>query len=345
MEREPILLTGSAHPQLAENVAKLLDLPVYPAIEGRFADGEARVKIPESVRKRDVFIIQSTCPPNVDRAYMELFFMTSAAVRSSAGEITVVMPYAGYARGDRQNEQRTSINISDVLKTLEERGANRFMIVDLHQDASIGSVKVAADLLLASCVLVPVMKDLIERERLSDVVIAAPDQQGTRRLEAYARLLRRSNVHIRNTAYISKERDPNAFNQSRVTGMTGNVEGAEVLTVDDIFDTGRSQRQAADEFVKAGAKSVRAIVGHGLFSDTIKPGLLPKSALELLRDSPIKQVVTTDTIRLRKDVLLATNLVKVVSIAPLLAAGIRCVHEGISITNYLDKYLKLYSDP
>lgn len=341
MERPPIIVTGSTYPKIACDVATLLEADFCTGIKGTYKDSEINPQLSESVRGRNVFIVQSTCPPDVNKAYMELFFMVSECVRSSADKITVVSPYSGYARGDRFNEKRTTIPIADVLDILKHKGAQRFVTVDIHQEASLGSFHGPVDHLYSSDILVPQVKKDIEREELENIVITATDQGGTKMVEVWARLLRNIGVDIAGTAYAIQERDK-ITNEKKIIDVTGNVKNANLLIIDDMVASGESAINATNKFREKGAKRIRLIVPHGLFLDwDVKKGE-PRTSLERLRNSSIEQVMTTDTVCLREEILSAPEYVKVYSIAPLIASAISCIHEGKSITDNLRRNLSLY---
>lgn len=342
MERPPIIIAGNSHPNFASNVASLLNADYATGALEPYGDGEINVQLARSVRRRDVFIIQSTCPPDVNGAYMELFLMTDACKSSSAGEVTVISPYTGYAKADRYNEKRTAISIAVLLKLLHRAGANRFATVDIHQEASLGAFDGPSDHIFASELFVPEMKKDIEREELENVVIAATDQGGVKMIEAYARLLRELDVNIAGTAYAIQNRNK-ITNKKEYTGAIGDVEGADLFIIDDQIASGSSAINAGEKFKEKGAKSIRLFAPHGLFLDSSDSFGNLQTSLDRFRNSSIEKITTTDTVELRADVLKATDYVKVVSVTPLIAAAISCIHNGESITDDLRRYLGYYN--
>lgn len=338
MERPPLIVAGNSHPNLARNVASLIDADFVTGAQEPYGDGEINVQLSGSVRRRDVFIIQSTCPPDVNGAYMELFLMTAACKASSAGEITVISPYAGYTKADRYNEKRTAISIAVMLKLLHKAGAYRFATVDIHQEASLGAFDGPSDHVFASELFVPEMKKDIEREGLKNVVIGATDQGGVKMIEAYARLLREAGVDIAGTAYAIQNRNK-ITNKKEYIGVTGDVDDADVFVVDDQIASGSSAIKAGDKFKEKRAKSIRLFAPHGLFLDSKDDSGNPETALDKFKNSSIEKITTTDTVELRPDVLRATDYVKVVSVTPLVAAAIQCIHRGDSMTESLRSHL------
>ncbi|MDD2823227.1 MAG: ribose-phosphate diphosphokinase [Candidatus Daviesbacteria bacterium] len=341
MERPPLIIAGNSHPQLACNVASLLGADYATGALEPYGDGEINVQLSDSVRRRDVFIIQSTCPPDVNGACMELFLMTAACKASSAGEITVISPYTGYAKADRYNEKRTAISIAVFLKLLHRSGADRFATVDIHQEASLGAFDGPSDHIFASELFVQKMKIDIERERLKNVVIGATDQGGVKMIEAYARLLREAGVDISGTAYAIQNRNK-ITNKKEYIGVTGDVEGADVFVIDDQIASGSSAVSAGDKFKEKGAKSIRLFAPHGLFLDSRDHYGNLQTSIDKFRDSSIEKITTTDTVELRPDVLKADDYANVVGVTPLIAAAIECIHRGDSMTNRLRSYLGHY---
>lgn len=309
-----VLLTGNSNPGLATSIAKHLKKNLYNPIS-IFADGEIRVKVPENCRRRHVFIIQPTCPP-VNNSIMELVFMIDAAVRSSASEITAVIPYFGYSRQDRKEMPRVPISSSVVASILENAGANRIVTLDIHSEQQQGFIKAPWDNLYGSYALIPELK----KRKLKNLVIAAPDKGGMTRATGYARLLGAEDI-----ALVYKERDVAVNNQSDASAMIGNVKGRDVLMVDDMIDTGGTVVHAAKFLKKQGAKRVIICATHGLFSG---------SASEKFQDPAVDEVIVTDTVPLI-DQMKKNKKVSVVSVAPLLAEAIKRIETGESISRDL----------
>ncbi len=309
-----VLLSGSANPKLAKDIAKILHQELHEPIS-IFSDGEIRVKIPVNMRRKHVFIIQPTSNP-VNDHIMELVFLIDAAKRSSAREITVIVPYYGYARQDRKEMPRVPISSSLVAQFIQDAGADRIVTLDLHSEQQQGFTKIPWDNLFASYSFVPFLK----AKKIKDMVVASPDKGGMTRATGYARRLGASGV-----ALVYKERDIVVNNKSEAMEMIGVVEGKNVLLVDDMIDTGGTIVNAAKLIRSKGAKSIRAVVTHGLFS---------ASALDKFKDSVFDEVIITDTIMQRPEVL-AYKKITVISVAPLLAEAIRRIETGESISKDL----------
>ncbi len=310
-----VLLTGRSNPQLAHAIANNLGVPLHEPISV-FSDGEIRVKIPINMRRRHVFIIQPTSNP-VNDHLMELILMIDAAKRSSAQEITVIVPYYGYSRQDRKERPRVPISSSVVASMIVTAGADRIATVDMHSEQQQGFVKIPWDNLYGSYSLIPVIK----KRKLKDIVIAAPDKGGMTRATGYARRL----PNASGIALVYKERDIDVNNKSEALAMIGMVKGKDVLLVDDIIDTAGTIVNAANYIKKSGAKSVRAIATHGLFSG---------EALNRISASNMDEVIVTDSINQRGEVL-KNPKITVTSIAPLLAEAIRRIETGQSLSKDL----------
>ncbi|MBI2032893.1 MAG: ribose-phosphate pyrophosphokinase [Candidatus Levybacteria bacterium] len=311
---EFILLTGRSNPRLAKKIAKLLGHDIFDPVS-IFSDGEIRVRVPENMRRRHVFIIQPTSTP-VNESIMEIMFMIDASRRSSAREITLIIPYFGYSRQDRKEMPRVPISSSVVANMFTNAGASRIVTVDIHSDQQQGFIQIPWDNLYASYSLVPALK----KKRFKNLVVASPDKGGMTRATGYAKRLGASDI-----ALVYKERDINVNNKSEALGMIGNVKGRDVLLVDDMLDTGGTIAHAASYIKQQGAKSVRVAVTHGLFSG---------KALEHIKTSPIEEVIVTDTI-LQRDEVVKNPKITVISVAPLLVEAIKRIESGDSISRDL----------
>ncbi len=309
-----VLLTGTANLKLAKDVAKILGKNADETIT-TFADGEKRIIIPENLRKRDVFIIQPTCPP-VDANIMELLLIIDAAKRSSASEVTAVIPYFGYSRQDRKDRPRVPISASLVARLIEFSGADRILTVDIHSEQEPGFVECPWDNLYSSYSFIPELKKAFG----SNLIVASPDKGGVLKAAFYADLLEADGVAI-----VFKERDVMKKNESKALDMIGDVRGKDVLIVDDMIDTAGTICDAARLIKAKGAKSISAVAAHGLFSDP---------AVERINNSPIDRVFITDTVPLKEQVLNNPKFV-VISVAKLLAEAIDCIHNGDSISEKL----------
>lgn len=289
------LLTGTSNLDLAEKIGKILNKKIHQTVS-RFADGEARITIPD-VRKKQVFIIQSTCPP-VDRSLIELLLIIDAAKRGSASEVTAVIPYFGYSRQDRIEKPGAPVSAFLVSNLIEYSGASRIVTIDIHTKAIQDFVKIPWDDLSASSALMPVLKSRFKDTK--NLVIVSPDKGGVLRANVYAKLLRAGSVAI-----IYKKRDIQRENISKALRIVGDVSGKEVLIIDDIVDTGGTLLGAIEILQKNGAKSITAAVTHGIFSE---------SAIEKIQKSNLKEIFVTDSVPQKTN-----GKIKVVSIAKLLA--------------------------
>ncbi len=309
-----VLLTGTANIPLADEIGKILKKKVHRTVS-TFADGEKRIIIPENLRRRDVFIIQPTNTP-VDSNIMELLLMIDAARRSSASEITVVVPYFGYSRQDRKDRARVPISASLVAGLIEFAGASRIVTLDLHAESEQGFTRSPWDNLFASYSLISVLKKNFQNK----LIIASPDKNGVPKATFYAQKLNADGIAI-----VFKQRDLMKENVSEALDMVGDVQGEDVLIVDDMIDTAGTLCHAADFIMESGARSVSAAATHGLFS---------KPAIEKINASKIKKIFVTDTVKLSNE---ARNnpKIEVVTVAPLFAKAIECIHTGESISENL----------
>jgi ribose-phosphate pyrophosphokinase len=305
------LFAGNATPELAQKVAKRLFIELGDAVVGRFSDGEISVQINENVRGSDVFIIQSTCAPTNDNL-MELIVMVDALRRASAGRITAVIPYFGYARQDRRvRSARVPITAKVVADFLSSVGVDRVLTVDLHAEQIQGFFDVPVDNVFGSPVL---LDDMKERE-FEDVVVVSPDIGGVVRARAIAKLLNDTDLAI-----IDKRR-PQA-NVSQVMHIIGDVAGRDCIIVDDMIDTGGTLCKAAEALKEHGAKRVFAYATHPVLSG---------AAAENLRNSVIDEVIVTDSIPLTDELRTLDNI-KVLTLADMLAETIRRISNEESIS-------------
>ncbi|MBI2338499.1 ribose-phosphate pyrophosphokinase [Candidatus Daviesbacteria bacterium] len=310
-----VLLTGTANLKLAKDIAEILGQDVDETVTV-FSDGEKRIIIPENLRKRDVFIIQPTCPP-VDANIMELLLIIDAAKRSSANEVSAVIPYFGYSRQDRKDRPRVPISASLVAGLIEYAGADRIVTVDIHSEQEPGFIKSPWDVLYGSYTLLPELKKHFGSD---DLVVASPDKGGVPKAAFYADLLDATGVAI-----VYKERDVMKRNESKALDMIGDVKDKNVLIVDDMIDTGGTICDAAKLFKDRGAKSVAVAATHGIFSG---------NAPEKIKEANLDKVFITDTVPIRKEMLENPRL-KVVSVAKLLAEAITCIYNGNSLSEEL----------
>ena len=305
------LFAGNATPELAQRIADRLYISLGDASVSRFSDGEVAVQINENVRGSDVFIIQSTCAPTNDNL-MELVVMIDAMRRASAGRITAVIPYFGYARQDRRvRSARVPITAKVVADFLSNVGVDRVLTIDLHAEQIQGFFDVPVDNIFGTPVL---LEDMANRG-LENPVVVSPDLGGVVRARATAKAL--GDVDI---AIVDKRR-PRA-NVSEVMNLIGDVEGRDCVIVDDMIDTGGTLCKAAEALKERGAKRVFAYATHAVFSGT---------AAENIRNSVLDQVIVTDSIKLSPE-MAATGKVTELSLSRMLAEAIRRISNEESIS-------------
>jgi ribose-phosphate pyrophosphokinase len=302
------LFTGSSNPELAHKIAAELEIKVGDADVTRFSDGEVDVKINESVRACDVYLIQSTSYP-VNDHLMELMLMADVCRRASAAKVTAVIPYFGYGRQDRQVRKRVPISAKVVANMLTVGGIDRLITVDIHAEQIQGFFDVPVDVLRSARLLV----ENVHQLGLPDPVVVAPDAGGVEMASRFAMGLGGT------MALIDRRRGTPA--KAKAMRLIGNVEGRECILVDDMIDTGTTLTEAADMLITSGAKSVRAVVTHPVLSGT---------GVERLNRSKIDELITSDTIPLPAEKQI--EKVTVVSMASLLATAIRHVHSGKSLS-------------
>jgi ribose-phosphate pyrophosphokinase len=308
------ILSGTAAPHFAETMASHLGVAVGRMTVRSFKDGERFVEIHENVRGRDLFVVQPTCSPVNDRV-MELLLIIDAAKRSSAGRITAVMPYYGYARQDRKTAPRTPISSKLVADLLTAAGASRVLTMDLHAGQIQGFFDRPVDHIFALPALMPALEPYT-RDR--DTVIVSPDAGGVERARAYARRL---GIDI---AVIDKRRDkPNEVAEMRIVG---DVEGRFCILLDDLIDTAGTLTQAAKALREQGATGVIASCTHPVLSDP---------AIERIQDSVLERVIVTDTIPLEGPAR-DCEKIDVVTVAPLLAEAVRRIHEDDSVSDLFE---------
>ena len=301
------IFTGTAYPEFAQEVARFLDTPVANAIVGKFSDGEINVQISESVRGKDIFIIQPTCAPTNDNL-MELLVMTDAFRRSSARTINAIIPYFGYARQDRKAAPRVPITAKLVANLMETAGIDRIVTMDLHAGQIQGFFDVPVDNLYGSIIF----RDYIKQKNLPNPIIASPDIGGVSRARYFADQLGFDLV------IVDKKREK--ANVSEVMNIIGDVEGKDVILVDDMIDTAGTMCKAAEVLKKHGAKSVRALGTHPVLSGP---------AIERIENSVLDEIVMTNTIPLTQK----CAKIKILSVAPLFAEVIRRINNDESVNS------------
>ncbi|EFX92024.1 ribose-phosphate pyrophosphokinase [Actinobacillus ureae] len=310
------LFAGNATPELAKRIAERLYISLGNATVGRFSDGEIQVQINENVRGSDVFIIQSTCAPTNDNL-MELIVMVDALRRASAGRITAVIPYFGYARQDRRvRSARVPITAKVVADFLSSVGVDRVLTCDLHAEQIQGFFDVPVDNVFGSPVLI---EDIVKKTDLNNPMVVSPDIGGVVRARAIAKLLNDADMAI-----IDKRR-PKA-NVSQVMHIIGDVAGRDCILVDDMIDTGGTLVKAAEALKERGATKVVAYATHAVFSGT---------AAMNLANPALDEVVVTDTIPL-SDEIKALNKVRALTLSSMLAEAIRRISNEESISAMFD---------
>jgi ribose-phosphate pyrophosphokinase len=301
------IFSGNANPRLAQEVCDCLGIPIGKAKINRFSDGEVNVQILESVRGSDVFLIQPTNPP-VDENLMELLVMTDALRRASAGRITAVMPYYGYARQDRKVQPRVPITAKLIADLLTAAGSDRVLTTDLHSGQIQGFFNIPVDNLLA----MPIFLDYVESQGIEGLVVVSPDAGGVERARAFAK-----RFHLP-LAIIDKRRV--ADNVAEVMHVIGGVDGKKAFILDDMIDTGGTLVRSVEALLKEGAVECLAAATHPVFSGP---------ARDRIESSALKEVVVTNTIPLRA----TFSKVRVLSVAPLIAEAIKRIHLGESVSS------------
>jgi ribose-phosphate pyrophosphokinase len=302
------LLAGSANPALASRISSELGVPLTDTRLRRFADGEINVKIEDSMRGHDVFVIQPTCPP-VNEHLMELFIILDALRRASAGRVTAVIPYYGYARKERKTQPREPISAKLVANFITLAGADRLLLLDLHAEAIEGFFDVPTDHLSPFRIFADYLREL----NLHSMTVVAPDAGGGRRAEAVANQLGAP------IAFGYKRRPEE--DQSEVIAVSGDVKGRDCVIVEDIITTGGTISKLAQSLRSQGATKVLVAATHPV---------LTGDAVDRLRKAKIEEVIVTDSVPIS-----AENLgppITVLSVAPLLAEAIIRVHENRSVS-------------
>ena len=315
--KEIKVFAGNSNPELAEHICSELYRTLGKADVAQFADGECSVSVFEPVRGKDVFIVQSTCN-HVNDNLMELLIMIDAMRRASAGRITAVIPYFGYARQDRKAKSRDPISAKLVANLITTAGADRVLTMDLHAAQIQGFFDIPVDNLLGSHLFVKHFVNMFGKGN-EDVMVVSPDVGSTARVRAFSMKL---GV---NMAIVDKRREK--ANQSEVMNIIGNVEGKTCILLDDIVDTAGSLCGAAKAISEiGGAKKVYACATHGVLSGP---------AIERIENSCIEELLLLDTIPYPSDKP-ACSKIKYISTAPVFAEAIRRIYEEVSISNLFD---------
>lgn len=308
LNEELILFSGNANPDLATKIAREMNMPLGHCRVSRFPDGEISVKIEQNVRGRDVFVIQSTCPP-VNENIMELLVLIDAFRRASAGRITTVIPYYGYARQDRKDQPRVPITAKLVADILTVAGADRVLTMDLHAGQIQGFFNIPVDNLTAA----PIFLDYFRGKKLDNLLVTSPDIGGIKMARNFSRELDSG------MAVVAKHRTGD--DSVEVDYIIGDVKGKNVIIIDDQINTAGTIAVACGSLKDNGARDVYVAATHAIFAG---------QAIERLSSSPITEIVITDTIPTpRADEL--KNLT-ILSVASELAEAIACIHNNQSVS-------------
>ena len=305
--KEIKLISGSSHPLLAQEIANLLKIKLTPITLKKFPNDNLFCRIEESIRNEDVFILQTSALP-VNDSLVELLLMIDAAKYASAGRITAVLPYYPYVRTDKKDQPRVPVTARLVADMLQTAGAERILTMDLHALQILSFFRMPADQLLS----VPIVVDYLKKKDLKNTVIVSPDVGGLQRARFYAKKL---NLPI---AIMDKRRDPK--NQKINIGVIiGEVKEKSAIIIDDEISTGGTLLETASALIKQGVSDVSAVCIHPIFA---------KDTEKKVIHSKLKELVVTNTLPFKPK----SKRVRVLSIAPILAQAIRCVHEGSSVS-------------
>ena len=307
------IFSGRSNLALAQGIVDVLGMDLGDLTIRTFADGELWVKYEENIRGQDVFIIQSTNEPADN--LIELFLLLDAAVRASAQRVTAVIPYFGYGRQDRKDQPRVPISSRVMVDIITTTGADRIISMDLHSTQIQGFASIPFDHLYSRMVLMDTLRKLDFNP--DNCTVLAPDVGSAAMGQSYARSL---GVHF---ALIDKRRY--APNKAEVSHLIGDLEGKDVLIIDDMIDTAGTTVSAAQAAMDKGAKSVTAVATHGVLSDP---------AIDRLKEAPIKELIITDTISVKKEKQLPN--MKIVSVANVFAEAIKRIHNGESVSALFD---------
>lgn len=306
------IFAGNSNKGLAEEICRHLNIPLGQADVSRFPDGEIKVKIEESVRGEDIFVIQSTCPPT-NEYLMELLIMIDALRRASAGRITAVIPYYGYARQDRKTRPREPITAKLVANLLVSAGASRVLTMDLHAGQIQGFFDIPVDQLEA----VSILSNYFKEKDLDKIVVVSPDVGGTARAREFSGYLKKP------FAIIDKYRS--SFDDVEIMHIVGKVKDKTAIMVDDLIDTAASVIRGSQALLNAGAKEVHICATHPVFAGPAKERIE-----KAFHDGILKEVVVTNTIPVDRD----KNLpgIKILSVAEIFAKAIDRIHNNLSIS-------------
>lgn len=315
MENEILVLSGTANPKLAEDVVKNMNLKLGDMEIRRFADGEVFVQVGESVRNKDVYVIQPTGRPSSNENWMELYCIIDALKRASAKRITAVIPYYGYSRQDRKNEPRVPITAKLVANLLTESGVGRVLSLDLHVAQIQGFFDIPVDHMQSKNIfLEKIRKDL----DISNSIIVSPDIGGIGRARLIAKALKLD------IAIIDKRRD--RANECEVMNIIGDVKGKDAIIIDDIIDTGGTLIKSTNALKQSGMRKIFVFITHAVCSGDV---------YERINASEIEKLYITDSLKVINERL--GNKIEVISVAPAIADAIRHIHTEMSISVLFDK--------
>lgn len=328
--QHPLIFGGGDSKPLAESICEYLDVAIGNVDTTPFPNGETQIRLIDNVRNRDVFVVMSTCRPNVNDKCMELFLFGDALKRASAGRITAVMPYFGYARQDRKAAGRTPISARLMCDMLEASGYDRVLTIDLHSEQIQGffSQNVLLDHLNVGDLFAVHVQNLIAKG-LKDIVVVSPDIGNMKKVDKY----RQGFPPGIGVAVIDKRRDT-VTGKAIPVGMIGDVNGKNIIMCDDIMSTCGTMRKAIDYTIEHGAacgddQGFYLLATHGEFAD---------GAWENLRHPKIKEICVTNTIPLTRPMAAHDSEITIMSVAPLLAKAIRRIHDGMSISELLGRF-------
>ncbi len=305
------IFSGSAHRELAQRICAFVGVPLGDATVSSFPDGETFVKINENIRGRDVFFVQPTCPPS-NQNLMELLIMVDAARRASAARITAVIPFFGYARQDRKDQPRVPITAKLIANLLTAAGVDRVLTMDLHAQQVAGFFDIPVDHLFAA----PVLIRYLTTKDLTNSIVVSPDVGGLKMAQAYAQALGTG------LAIVAKRRK--SPTETEAMNIIGDVDGKQVIMVDDLTETAGTLTSAAKMLMEHGATSVIAGVSHAVLSDL---------AIERLKGSGIRELITTNSVPVRSgDGFPITTL----CVAELLGEGIKRIHDDESVSSLFE---------
>lgn len=305
------IFAGSAHLELAQRICAFVGVPLGDATVTSFPDGETFVKINENIRGRDVFLVQPTCPPS-NQNLMELLIMVDAARRASAARITAVLPFFGYARQDRKDQPRVPITAKLIANLLTAAGVDRVLTMDLHAQQVTGFFDIPVDHLFAA----PVLIRYLRSKDLSHAIVVSPDVGGLKMAQAYSQALGTG------LAIVAKRRK--SPTEIEALNVIGDVEGKDVIMVDDLTETAGTLTSAAKLLKEHGARTVMAGVSHAVLSDL---------AIERLKKSPISELITTNSVPVRSG---EGFPITALCVAELLGEGIKRIHDDESVSSLFE---------